>query len=33
MLTRLLFKVLVKVVTKDGVQEVPFDNDKIVKSA
>ncbi|EAU34521.1 proteasome component C11 [Aspergillus terreus NIH2624] len=25
--------VLVKVVTKDGVREVPFDNDKIVKSA
>ncbi|KAI2824515.1 hypothetical protein CBS115989_472 [Aspergillus niger] len=25
--------VLVKIVTKDGVQEVPFDNDRIVKSA
>ncbi|CAG8308293.1 unnamed protein product [Penicillium salamii] len=25
--------VLVKVITKDGVQEIPFDNDKIVRSA
>lgn len=28
-----LLQVLVKVVTKDGVREVDFDNDKIVKSA
>lgn len=26
-------QVLVKVVTKDGVREVPFDNDRIARSA